>query len=54
MSGSIRPLQKMVERLASEPEKLTGIRNEMLELAQPYFSKNTMHQDDLLVKATAR
>ena len=53
MSGSIGPLQKLVERLANEPEKLGAIRQEMIELAKPYFSDNIMHQDYLLTRADA-
>jgi SAM-dependent methyltransferase len=54
MSASIGPLQKMVETTASEPEKLGAIRQEMLNLAEPYFWDNIIHQDYLLTKATAR
>ena len=54
MSASIGPLQKIVERFANEPEKLAVIREEMLELAEPYFSDNIMHQDYLLTRAEAR
>lgn len=54
MGASIGPLQKIIESLESEPEKLAAVRKEMLDLADPYFSKNIMHQDYLLTKATAR
>ena len=54
MSASIGPLQKIVERLASEPEKLRAVRQEMIDLAEPYFSKNILHQDYLLTRAVAR
>lgn len=54
MSGSIGPLQKIVERTAGDPEKLAVIRREMLELAEPYFANNIMHQHYLLTRATAR
>ena len=54
MSASIGPLQKIVERLANDPEKLGAIRDEMIELAEPYFSNNIMHQDYLLTRAMAR
>lgn len=53
MSASIGPLQKIVERYANEPEKLREIRQEMIELAEPYFSNNIMHQDYLLTRAEA-
>ena len=54
MSASIGPLQKIAERFANEPEKLGAIRKEMMELAEPYFSNNIMHQDYLLTRAEAR
>lgn len=54
MSASIGPLQKIVEHLASEPEQLSAVRQEMFDLAEPYFSNNIMHQDYLLTRANAR
>ena len=54
LSASIGPLQKIVERLAGEPDKLAAVRQEMIELAEPYFSSNIMHQDYLLTRAAAR
>lgn len=54
MSASIGPLQKMVERLAAQPEQLNAVRQEMLALAEPYFSNNIVHQDYLLTRANAR
>lgn len=54
MSASIGPLQKIVERFASEPEKLNSIRREMFELAEPYYSGNIIHQSYLLTRAKAR
>jgi len=54
MSASIGPLQKIVERLANEPDQLGAIRQEMIDLAEPYFSDNIMHQDYLLTRAEAR
>jgi SAM-dependent methyltransferase len=54
MSVSIGPLQKIVERLKDDPEQLSRLREEMLALAEPYFSNNIMHQDYLLTRATAR
>lgn len=54
MSSSIGPLQKIVERFANEPEKLGAIRQEMCELAEPYFSDNIVHQSYLLTRAEAR
>lgn len=54
MGASIGPLQNIVQRLQSEPDKLAAVRKEMLELAEPYFSNNIMHQHYLLSRATAR
>jgi len=54
MCGTIGPLQKLVERVESKPEKLAAIHKEMLELAEPYFSDNVMHQSYLLTRAHAR
>lgn len=53
MAASIGPLQKIVERLGDQPEQLKAVREEMLTLAWPYFSRNIMHQDYLLTRATA-
>jgi SAM-dependent methyltransferase len=54
MSASIGPLQKIVENLADRPEQLRALRQEMLQLAEPYFSDNIMHQDYLLTRARTR
>ena len=54
MSASIGPLQKIVERFADEPEKLEEVRQQMIELAEPYFSENIMRQDYLLTRAIAK
>ena len=51
--ASIGPLQKIVERLSSEPEKLGVIGREMIDLAEPYFWDNIVHQDYLLTSARA-
>lgn len=54
MSASIGPLQAIVERLADQPKQLRAIRQEMIELGEPYFSNNIMRQDYLLTRAQAR
>lgn len=54
MSASIGPLQKIVERLEGKPEQLSAVRKELLELAEPYFSNNIMHQHYLLARADVR
>jgi SAM-dependent methyltransferase len=54
MERSIGPLQKLVESLAGEPEKLESLRTEYEALAAPYYADNVMHQDFLLTRAHAR
>ena len=54
MSTSLGPLQKIVEGLTNDPESLGAIRNDMIQLAEPYFSNNIMHQDYLMTRAVAR
>jgi SAM-dependent methyltransferase len=54
MSVSIGPLQKIVERLASDPAQLEALRQEFLTLAEPYYDGNLVHQDYLLTRAHAR
>ena len=54
MSVSIGPLQKIVERLANQPAELESVQREFLELAEPYYDGNLVHQDYLLTRAEAR
>jgi len=54
MERSIGPLQKVVERLASDPETLATLRDEFEALAAPYYRDNEVHQDFLLTRAQAR
>lgn len=54
MSSSIGPLQKIVETLANDPQRLTALREEFYEFAAPYYGANLMHQDYLLTRASAR
>lgn len=51
---SVGPMQKLVESLAGQPEKLSAIRAEYDALVRPYFSQNVVRQDYLLTLATAR
>jgi hypothetical protein len=46
-------MQKLVERLASDPEKLNAVRTEFEELAAPYYVDNVVQQSYLLTKTTA-
>lgn len=54
MSASVGPLQKLVETLATSPEKLEALRQEFNELVRPYWKDNLTHQDYLLTSAKAR
>lgn len=54
MSGSIGPFQKLVERLANDPQQISALREEFYELATPYFDGNCLHQGYLLTRAYAR
>jgi SAM-dependent methyltransferase len=54
MEQSVGPMQKLVEALANEPQKLSEIRQEFEALAAPYYHGNVMHQDYLLTRARAR
>jgi SAM-dependent methyltransferase len=51
---SIGPLQKLVEQLQSDPQRLHDVREEFFDLARLYFRDNLTHQDYLLTRATAR
>jgi SAM-dependent methyltransferase len=54
MERSAGPMQKLVERLAAEPEKLGALRAEFDALAAPYYADNIVHQGYLLTRARAR
>jgi SAM-dependent methyltransferase len=54
LEKSIGPLQKLVESLAAEPEKLAALRAEFVTLAQPYYTDNVVRQDYLMTRANAR
>lgn len=54
MEKSVGPMQKLVEALAGDPQKLAAIRAEFDALMRPYYSDNLMHQDYLLTRAKAR
>ncbi len=51
MERSVGPIQKLVERLAGEPDKLQMIRDEFEAMAAPYYRDNQMHQSYLLTRA---
>ena len=54
MEKSVGPMQKLVEHLASDPEKLAAMRGEFEALTQPYYADNIVHQDYILTLAQAR
>lgn len=54
MERSIGPLQKLVESLAADPQKLAALRDEFDAMAEPYFHDNVMHQNYLLTRARVR
>ena len=54
MEKSVGPIQKLVESLANDPEKLSAIRAEFDALVRPYYAENVVRQDYLLTRATAR
>jgi SAM-dependent methyltransferase len=53
MERSVGPLQKMVERMASDPQKLARFHADFEALAAPYHFDNVIHQDYLLAGARA-
>ncbi len=54
MERSVGPMQKLVESLSAEPERLEAVRAGFEALAAPYFAGNAIHQDYLLTLASAR
>lgn len=51
---SVGPMQKLVEGLASEPQKLSALRAEFDALVAPYYVDNVVQQGYLLTRAGAR
>lgn len=54
MERSVGPLQKLVESLARDPQKLSSFQAEFEALVAPYYFDNFVHQDYLLTRAQAR
>ena len=54
MERSVGPIQKLVENLVTEPEKLATLRAEFDAMVAPYYFDNIVHQDYLLTRAQAR
>jgi SAM-dependent methyltransferase len=53
MERSVGPMQKLVESLAGDSEKLAATRAEFDALVAPYYADNLVQQDYLLTCATA-
>jgi SAM-dependent methyltransferase len=54
MEQSVGPMQKLVESLATDPQKLAQLRNEFEALVSPYYEDNMVRMDYIFTKATAR
>lgn len=54
MERSVGPMQKLVESLAGDPQKLAAIRSEFDALVEPYYTDNLVHMDYILTRARAR
>jgi len=54
MEQSVGPMQKLVESLAGDPQRLSAIRAEFDALMWPYYADNLMHHDYILTRAKAR
>jgi SAM-dependent methyltransferase len=53
MEASVGPMQKLVEGMAADPERLQRFRAEYEALVAPYYFDNVVHQDYLLTRAQA-
>lgn len=45
------PLQKLVEGLANDPQRLAAVRTEFEEIAAPYYNDNVVNHTYLLTRA---
>ena len=54
LQTSVGPIQKLVEGLAGDPQKLEAIRTEFDSLIAPYYVDNLVLQDYLFTRAQAR
>ncbi|HWW07590.1 class I SAM-dependent methyltransferase [Collimonas sp.] len=51
MEHSVGPVQKLVESLIDDPQKLNAIRSEFDALVAPYYFDNLVHSDYILTRA---
>jgi ubiquinone/menaquinone biosynthesis C-methylase UbiE len=54
MEQSVGPMQKLVEGLAGDPQKLEQLRAEFEALVSQYYEDNVVRMDYLFTRATAR
>ncbi len=54
MERSVGPMQKLMQSLSGDPEKLAAVRAEFETLAHPYYAENVVVQDYILTRARAR
>lgn len=54
MERSVGPMQKLVESLANDPQKLSELRRAFDAMSALYYHGNVVHQDYLLTRAQAR
>ena len=54
MEKSVGPMQKLVESLADDADRLSMIRAEFDALVRSYYADNLVHQDYILTRAKAR
>lgn len=54
MECSVGPMQKLVEALAGDPDRLKALRAEFDALTAPYYHDNIVHSDYLMTRAKAR
>jgi SAM-dependent methyltransferase len=54
MEHTVGPMQRLIESLAGQPEKLATLRADFEALAAPYHADNVMRQEYLMTRAQAR
>ncbi|HVN69686.1 MAG TPA: class I SAM-dependent methyltransferase [Candidatus Binatia bacterium] len=54
MERSVGPMQRLVEGLAGDPERLATMRGEFEAIVAPYYDGNLVRQEYLLTRAAAR